>query len=51
MTQLEQHAVGVTFSLSCGHITRPGPGAAITVTAVAVAWITCPWGLGHMAQT
>lgn len=46
MTQLEEH----TFSLSCGHIMRPEPGAAITTTAVTVAWITCPWGLGHMAQ-
>lgn len=26
-------------------------GVAITVAAVTVAWIACPWGPGHMAQT
>lgn len=49
MTQLEHHAVGFTFSFSCGR-RRPEPGAAITVTAVTVAWIACPWGLEHVTQ-
>lgn len=50
MTQLEQHAVGFTFSFSCGH-RRPEPGAAVIATAVTVAWIAFPWGLEHVAQT